>query len=337
MEYTVRSLSADFGKGVKISKDDRSYEQFACNDGLTARIYNTQGNVVDKDFHGIIFRPPFKPTEKGYNQFKVLTDRVNNASGDEIPNSLSHFMDYACHTGLDKQLSGISARVRVNPKDRKDFPDNMQSWVNRKAHWAGLASDLAVYALGLWSLSFDDYTSMVDGKEVNNAAKAYVACTLLGGFIEGIGGIIATDCFGAWCGPAHALGFVPVRRFLKGKLREPDYILGKFLQDYKGLEYMAATGDGKGYARQSKKADMHYKILEDLFRFTENQQGFSISYDSLDRKDVMNFFGYVLGTGSSYVVRGMKPKVEINETKPAETNFIDPWDADIPKLGGGKR
>ena len=80
MDYKTEPLETNFGKGVKIEKGRRSYEQFTCRDGLFARIYRApneeKGQLVNTDYHGVIFRAPFNDINEDYEQFRVLTERL---------------------------------------------------------------------------------------------------------------------------------------------------------------------------------------------------------------------------------------------------------------------
>jgi len=341
MEYKVEPIETNFGKGGRIEKEDKSYEQYTCKDGLFARVfkapYEENNLVVNTDYHGIIFRPSFKDSDQDYEQFKVLAERLQNASKEEIPYTKADFMDYISHSGLEKKLPRIGTNVRINLKNKQYFPDKIKSWLNSKGHLGGLVSDLAAYALG-----FGIITNTVPDAELT---KGLVMYSIFGPFFEGVLGLPAAleSKFG-WCGPIHTLGFITSRIINKNKLKNPNYMLEKFLQNYQRLDAMGTSvGNQKEYAKQSKKADRHFGVLEDMFPFTEHQKGFSITYDDSNRDNVISFFDYVLEGGSipklsSSRTKTKKPKSEETpiETFPTPSDFINPWEVKIPKIGGKK-
>jgi hypothetical protein len=346
MDYKVEPLETNFGKGVRIEKGKSSYEQFSCRDGLFARVFQApdekEGQLTNTDYHGAIFRAPFQDTEQDYEQFRVLAERLQQVSGEEVPNSKARFMGYISHIGLEQELSGIRAKVRINLKDREGLPGEALSWVNLKSHLVGLVSDIALY-LGGFAL----VPSIVpEGTNLVNALLAYGTSTLISeGFLGWLAGMFG-DATWSWCGPLHAPAFVPSWFHYKNKVRHPTHILDKFMKNYQKLDAMESViGNKKQYAKQIKKADRHFGVLEDMFPFTENQRGFSITYDSPDRDDVISFFDYVLEgrnapqlPNSQARVRGKEPKTQEKptETGPSETDFINPWEVEIPKLRGKK-
>lgn len=360
MDYKAEPLETNFGKGVKIEKGRRSYEQFSCRDGLFARVYQapykTDGQLINTDYHGVIFRAPFQDTDQDYEQFRVLAERLQQASGEEVPNSKARFMNYISHSGLEQELSRIGANVRINLKDRQDRPDKMESWLNSRGHWGGLVSDLTAYALGFGIISHQ-LNSVV---EDNAVLCAYIMYGVCGAALEGVSGIpMDPDSKIGWCGPIHALGFVPTKRFFKRRIKNPNYMLGKFMQNYQRLDAMEqshqhspSVKSAKMIQSQGKKADRHFGFLEDMFPFTRHQRGFSITYDSPDRDNIINFFDYVLEGRNTpqlpnpqardffypYTPNIQKPETQEKpvEIEPAETNFINPWEVQIPKLGGKK-
>lgn len=338
MDYKAENFETNFGKGVKIKKGIKSYEQFNCKNDLFARVYRTpsekEGKLVDTDYCGVIFKASLVDNDQDYEQFKVLAERLQQVSGEEIPHSKSHFMGYISHGGLEQELSRIGAKVKVNLEDEQTLPEEMSYWLNSKSHLGGLVSDLAAYALG-----FPIIVSVVPNVGLLNALLIWG----FGGPIsEGILGMFSTDSKFGWCGPIHAFGFVPTRKFFKGKLRNPNYMLGKFMQNYQRLDAMGLNvGNQKEYAKQSKKADRYFRVLKDIFPFTEYRKGFSITYDSPNRDNVISFFDYVLEGGnvpqlfnSQTNVQRTKSQEKLVETNPIETDFINPWKIEIPKLGG---
>jgi hypothetical protein len=347
MDYKAEPLETNFGKGIKLEKGRRSYEQFSCKDGLFVRVYQAPHEkyrqIVNTDYHGVVFRAPFQDTDQDYEQFRILAERLQQASGEEVPNSKARFMGYISHSGLEQELSRIGGNVRINLKDQEDLPKNANSWLNSKGHWGGLITDLGAYAAGFWLISQHDWTKTTeDGSTRNMIGLPLTMFGLMGPFIEGMLGADSTD---TWCGPVHAIGFVPTKRFFKSKMRNPNYMLGNFMQNYQRLDAMGSSvGNQKEYAKQSKKADRHFGVLEDMFPFTKHQKGFSITYDSPDRDNILNFFDYILEGGNapqlpSPQAKAKKPreKKESIETQPVETNFINPWEVQIPKLGGKKK
>ncbi|MHA1865242.1 MAG: hypothetical protein ACTSWZ_01940 [Candidatus Heimdallarchaeaceae archaeon] len=343
MDYKVEPLETNFGKGVRIEKGRRSYEQFSCKNGLFARVYQAphkeKDQLVDTDYHGVIFRAPFVDNDQDYEQFRVLAERIQQASGEEVPNSKARFMDYISHSGLEQELSRIEANVRINLKNRQDLPDNALSWLNRKSHLAGLVSDVALY-LGGFAL----IVNTVPDAELAKALPIYGIITpIFEGLLGLMGGRMGYAKWG-WCGPLHVPAFVPSWFHYKDKLKHPTHILGKFMQNYQRLDAMGSSvGNQNQYAKQSKKADRHFGVLEDMFPFTKHQRGFSITYDSPNRDNVISFFDYVLEGGNvpqlpNPQAKVQKPKTQEKpvEIEPVETNFINPWEVKIPKLGGKK-
>jgi len=346
MDYKAEPLETNFGKGVKIEKGRRSYEQFSCRDGLFARVYQTpsekDGQLVNTDYHGVIFRAPFQDTDSDYEQFKVLAERLQQASGEEVPNSKARFMDYISHSGLEQELSRIGANVRINLKDRENLSDNALSWLNRKSHLAGLVSDVALYLGG-----FAIVVNTVPDAELAKALPMYGIITPI---FEGLSGLIGGgmgETKWGWCGPLHVPAFVPSWFHYKDKVRHPTHILEKFMQNYQRLDAMGSSvGNQNQYAKQSKKADRHFGVLEDMFPFTKHQRGFSVTYDSPNRDNIISFFDYILEGGNAPQLpnpqaraKDKKPKTQEKpvEIEPVETNFINPWEVQIPKLGGKKK
>jgi hypothetical protein len=355
MDYKAESLETNFGKGVKIEKGRRSYEQFSCKDGLFARVYQApnekDGQLVDTDYHGVIFRSPFQDSDQDYEQFRVLAERLQQASGEEVPNSKARFMDYISHSGLESELSRIGANIRVNLKDRENIRErnNVDNWASGLGHWGGLATDLIAYVSGFAFISQFDMTEVRDdGTTRNMDPFAYGMYGMYGIFaliFEGmIGGMVA-DSGGHWCGPIHAIGYNPVKIIALKKARQPNFILDKCVRNYKKLEAMSSTvGNQRTFSKLSKKLDNYFGVLENMFLFTKHQRGFSITYDSPNRDNVINFFDYVLEGGNApqlpnpqTKVKKPKEKEEPIETQPAETNFINPWEVEVPKLEGKKK
>jgi len=341
MDYKVEYLKTNFGKGGRIEKGKRSYEQFSCRkglfsgrNGLFARVYQAPYT----DYYGVIFRTLFQDNDSDYEQFKVLAERLQQLSGEEISSSKARFMDYISHSGLEKHLSRIGADVRINLKDKEPFPDAAEPWLNSMGRRGGTVSDLAAYSLGLGIIG-NDLETLND--KFNLAMYSIVAPILEGA----IGGFLGVER-GLWMGPVHAIGYALTKKYFKEKLRDPDYMLEKFMENYQKLDSMGSKiGSQKKYATQSKKADRHFEILEGMFPFTKHQRGFSITYDNPDRDNVISFLGYVLEGGNppqlpayQSVNGNQKENEEIIEVgvPQEETQFIDPWKVKIPKLGGKK-
>jgi len=337
MDYKAEPLETNFGKGVRVKKGRRSYEQFNCKDGLFARVYQApskKNGKLDTNYHGVIFRAPFQDTNQDYEQFKVLAERLQQASGKKVPNSNAHFMGYISYSGLEQELSRIGANVRINLKDREKLPKEASRWIRSKSHLVGLISDVSLY-LGGFAL----IANTVSGADLTKALIGYGIST------SAIEGLLGTSVSGilTWCGPLHSLGFVPSFIIYKNKLRQPEYILNKFMQNYQRLNIMTLSVGQ--YAKQSKKADRHFGVLEDMFPFTKHQKGFSITYDAPDRDNVIRFFDYVLEGGNAPQLPNSQTRVKNKKLKaqkkpveiePVETNFINPWEAQIPKLEGKK-
>ncbi|MEK6733920.1 MAG: hypothetical protein AABY27_02300 [Pseudomonadota bacterium] len=336
MDYKIEPLETDFGKGIKIKKGIRSYEQFSCRDGLFARVFKLE-DQPNPDYRGVIFRAPFKDTNQDYEQFKVLAERLQQISGEEIPNSKAQFMNYISHAGLEQKLSRIGVDVRINLKDKKKLSDNINSWLN-KGYFGGVVTGLAGYAGGF---------AIIANISQDADLIAYgIIAPLLEGFFGKIVNVLSMGKF--WCGPMSAPGFIASRIIHKGKLRNPDYMLGKFMQNYQKLDVIEqlhlqspSVNSSKKLLAQSKKTDRHFGVLEDIFLFTKHQRGFSINYDSPNRNNIISFFNYILEGGNIpklpnfQAVANNKTKVQEKpaEIKPVETSFINPWEVQIPKLG----
>jgi hypothetical protein len=341
MEYKSESIDTSFGKGVRIEKGRRSYEQISCSDGLHTRIfkapYEEDGQLVNTGYHGVVFRQLFDDTEKDYEQFRVLAERLQQASGEEVPNTKARFMDYISHSGLEKELQRVGATVRINLSDKEGFPDKMDSWLDLKSYLGGAITSLAGYGAG-----FAIIANTVPDAELGKDLAMY---GIFAPVFEGLSGlftaIISENRF--WCGLLNAPGFITSRAVHNQRLRDPNYMLNNFLQDYQKLEAMGSSvGNQKKFAKQSKLADRHFGVLEDLFPFTQHQKGFSLTYDSQNREDVLNFFSYVLQGGNTPQLPNSQARVskptenEKVEIKPVQTNFINPWGIEIPKIGGKK-
>ena len=342
MGYKAEPLETNFGKGIKIEKDRRSYEQFSCKEGLFVRVYqlpekDEDGRLVNTDYHGAIFRAHFQDTNQDYEQFRVLTERLQQASGEEVPNSKAQFMDYISHSGLEQELSRIGANVRINLKNRKDLPEAALSWINLKSHLGGLVSDVALYLGGFALLA-----NACEGKDLVLELPFYGIIVPVGEAIFGLVGGGSGDAPWRWCGPLHAPAFVPSWFFYKDTPKHPTYILNKFIQNYQRLEAMGTSVENqRQYAKQSKKVDRYFGVLKSMFPFTKHQRGFSITYDSPNRDNVISFFDYVLEGGNvpqlpnpRTGVKNKKPRIQKEPVKiePVETNFINPWEVQIPKL-----
>ena len=338
MDYKAEPLETNFGKGVRIEKGGESYEQVGCRDGLFARVYRAP-HKVGTDYHGVIFRAPFQGTDQDYEQFRVLAERLQQASGEEVPNSKSRFMDYISHSGLEQELSRIGAKVRINLKDKGDLPKEALSWLNLKSHLGGAVTSLAGYAGGFAIIA----STVPDAKLAQGLIVYGLFAPMFEGLLGAFGGGMGEFPW-LWCGPLHAPAFVPSWFHYKNKLRQPNYILNKFMRNYQRLDAMGTNvGNQRQYAKHSKKADRHFGVLEDMFPFTKHQRGFSITYHSPNRDNVINFFDYVLEGGNAPQLpnpwaraKDKKPKTQEKpvEIEPVETNFINPWDVKIPKLGG---
>ena len=343
MQYRSEPIDTNFGKGVRIEKDEKSYEQITCRDGLYARIfkapYYKEGQSIYTGYRGIIVRQLFDDTEADYEQFKILAERLQQVSGEEIPNTKANFMDYIARKGLEKKLPRIDSIIGINLKNEKVRLDKTTlSWLNRKSYLGGAITSLAGYAGGfavMANISLDAYL------ERNLAMYAVIAPMFEG--IFGLGVELSSEKF--WCGPLHAPGFIISRIIHGNKLRDPNYMLNKFLQNYQRLEEMCSSvGNQRKFAKQSKLADRHFEIIEYLFPLTQHQKGFSITYNGQNREDVVNFFSYVLNGGNALQMpnpqaRVSKPiqeeKVEI-EVPHQKIDFVNPWEIEIPKIGGKK-
>jgi len=341
MDYKIEPSETNFGKGVKIEGRGGSYEQFNCNDGLIARVYqesqDCRNKSINKDYQGIIFKTHFQDVNQDYAQFKILSERLQQLSGEEILNSKERFMDYICHSGLEQELSEIDASIRINLVD-KGLPEVALSWLKSKSHLGALVSDIGLYAGG--ALLMGNILSDVEFTEKFIGYLAYGFLTPAVEFmLGGIGGRFG-DAEWVWCGPLHALSFVPLWINYKNKLRQPDYILNKFIKDHKKLGSIKLTGRyQKKYAKQNKRIDLSFDILRDMFPFTKYQKGFSITYHSPDRDDVISFFDYILDGGNPLQVSYPTNKIKKVQEKPLETKlittkFTNPWEVKIPKLYG---
>jgi len=343
MKYKLESISTNFGKGVRILKNEDVYEQISCDDGIYARIFKESYKEKDKtintkDYHGIIFRPLFEDTEKDYEKFKTLTDRLQNISGEEIPNAKVKFMDYISHTGLEKELDAIDATVRINLKNKEGLPEKTLGWLNSKSHSGGFVSDIALY--------FGGFAIMLNSNiPPDNLPNALIAYGIVAPILEGVTGLMSMDSLFGWCGLLHAPSFFTSRIIHRKKLENPDYILDKFIKNYTKLEEMGnSVGNQKIFSKQSKFADRHLSVIEELFPFTEHQKGFSINYDSPNREDVVDLFNYILKGGNVPKIskkKGNKEKTAKSNTekvnvKPVKTNFINPWEIEVPKIEGKK-
>jgi hypothetical protein len=287
----------------------------------------------------VIFRKPFRDREEDYVQFKSLAERLEEVSGEEVPHSRAEFIDYITHAGLEKKLSSIDTDIRINLKDKKKFPEQTYSWLNLRSHLTGAISDVTLY-LGGFALISDKVGMTVYG----------VFTPVLNGMLGVLPGLVFSGEVDnlapwKWCEPLHTPLFIPALSYYKNKLKNPTYILNKFLSNYQKLEEIedALTrhtdlSDIKALQKQKlkeeKKADNHFNVIENMFSFTESQKGFSITYDSPNRDDIINFFEYILGTSTSYkpsTSRSQKRKQPKAEEE-VETKFINPWSPEIDKV-----
>lgn len=330
MSYKVESLETNFGKGVRIEEGRQIYEQFSCRDNLFARVFEAvvcieSGQVVD-GYKGTIFREPFKSTAQDYEQFRVLAERLEQISGEKIPKSKALFMDYNYSKGLEQKLSGIGADIRINLEDKEKLPKEVNKWLNSKAHIAGLVSSLSTY---------------VGGFILGMGIPSHIKYILWMPTVDCVVGFLSRPRQGTFCGLTQALGFAPTKRFFRHKIRDSDYMLGKFMEDYQRLDAIGKSlGDQNKYKKQSKKADGHFSVLKEMFLFTEHQRGFSITYNSPDRDDIISFFDYILEGGNApqlintqAAVKKPETQEKPVETEPVETTFINPWKFEIPILG----
>jgi hypothetical protein len=344
MKYKLENISTKIGNGVRISENDKIYEQINCGEGFYARIMKAPGiefeNKDDnfEEYRGIIFKP-LEANETDYKKFKTLTDRLQNISGENIPNTKEKFMDYIFHTGLEKRLDKIPARVKINKESEKIYNEKTNSWLNSKSRPWGFAA-----ATGLYLSGFPIILNLNLSEPALIKTLAFYT-TLLPA--EGFSGLIPLleSRFG-WCGLLNAVGFIPSRNIYLKKIENPEYMLDKFIKNNNKLEKISGFAHNKKrFEKKSKFADKYMNILEELFPHTKKQKGFSINYTNPDREKIVELFDYVLRGGKfpslitpqSQVspitkARTSKPKREKVKIKSPKTNFINPWEIDIPQI-----
>lgn len=343
MDYKAEPVELGFGKGVSISRDDRTYEQYSARDDLTVRLfrmpYKHKGRTKNKDYQGIIYRPPFISNDpiisafagnsQYYHLFEELTDKLTVVSGQKIKNSTSDFIGYT-YDGLDQKLGNSGILLRYNLENKEDLPSNILSFLNRRSHLGGAITDIIAYGAGY---------AIIAGIGLEDPGTVYAMYGIITPLIEGALGLQFTVGRPYWCGPLHVPGFFVLRYIYEKKLFNPNYVLDRFMENYQKLETVTNTiGNQKQFSKLLKKVDRHYGMIQELFPYTTNQKGLSIYYRNPDREKVVELFSYLLEGGNvpqltiqTKVTK--KQKQEPIEVQPDQTDFINPWEVEIPRLG----
>lgn len=289
MNYEVKLLKLKIGKGVKIIDGGKTYEQINCREGLTLRVFRTASHGK---YRGILFKE-LENTENDYKVFKRLTDRLAKASGEEIKNSKPDYFRYTSYTGLEQLLEGTNATIRINTKDTDYLPENVESFLDARSFMGGAVSNLLGYGalfaiLASKGVSIEDYIAI---------PVFFTLAELISGMM---GMMITMGSSGfrhdTWCGAIHALGFVPSRKIYRNKLKNPNYMLGRFLKTYTELEKIEKNvgSHKRKFIKLSKKLDKQFRWVEELFPYTPKQKGLSITHSDEDRKNVLNLLSYTL-------------------------------------------
>jgi hypothetical protein len=337
MEYKLEDINTKIGSGVRIENAGKIYEQINCEGEFYARIMKAphmefeSTNQKFDEHRGILFNPSLKYNQKCYDEFKTITDRLQQVSGEEFSNSANDFIRYMSYSGLEKELKNVPSTVKIHIKSKKIYYEKINYWLNSKSRPWGFLSSAAIFAAGFPSILNLD----ISPRDFFIVFSMYSTTVPI---MEAAFGVIpAMESKYGWCGPLYALGFLPTRGIYKKKLEKADYMLDKFIKDYVIINKVNKfTGDKNKLSKQNRLAEKHLGILEELFPYTSNQKGFSITYSNPDRERVVNFFDYLLNGGNVPQLQSPntakeKAKIEKKEDKP---NFINPWEINIPKMKG---
>ena len=347
MNYNLEHLMTSLGEGIRI-EDNRciqytiggwftlpetiknlphTYEEIKTQKDFVLRLlrtpYEKEGKLYNDQTRGIFFTPFFKDSEKNYNQFKLLTDRLNEIPGINFPNSEEDFMKYLS-LGEERTFLGGNTKLKILLKDKyKSIGNSADKFISSRAHLAGASVDLAALAGSVGAISY-----------FNPSWEIYLGGIGIAALIEFLGGMFimaGIDSFSEWSGPMHSLGFFPYAHKLSNKLKSSNYLLEKFIEDNQKLKELGNNlQNQKEYSRRILQAEKNLDVLEDLFSFTFKRKGISIEYQNSNREEVLKFFEYLLKENVPYDVKSRKTEQSLS--KSSSTDLINPWEIEIPKV-----
>ncbi|MFH1072609.1 MAG: hypothetical protein V1743_04230 [Nanoarchaeota archaeon] len=320
MMYTLERQVTTLGKGITMRHDASSYEQIACQDGFTARIFR---NNADEPYTGILYHKIFSSdSERDRRLYISVASRLEQVSGTKIQGMLNEYGNFNHWNPLKQKLkTGIT--VRMNPQNGM-LPDGMKSYENNRTFISGFISASVAYGSVI--------TAVYVFTDTNLQGLQKQSLLSIGAFVMGVVDL----CFVAshHCGILSAPAYLTAKHFAGKKLRNPTAFLDDFARTSDRREQMGKTPkDPKKSEKLSRKLDALYAILQEQFPYTTRQKGFSIHSQSLDREKILALFTYVLQDGTVPQLAG-KGKAEGKPAPPPiQAGFIDPWKIEEPRMG----
>jgi len=285
----VKQLSDELGKGIAVYLDGKFFEVRILKD-FQSRIYGENNNcrsviVVD-----------YKDSERAYQQFKILTDRISYLFEISIRNKKEDFVHYL-DRGFEKGFPG--GKVRVNPAYKR--LKKLNKWAINQAIKYGVLTEILGW-VGIIAICRDFKMAAVVG------GFYFVFGDVIGGFIFPW----LTD-LNRFTSPFYLVGAYPAgRHFLKKYAFLNESLLTQFVRQGKKMSKLeqefekTANLKEKSYldrqlSWQSKRFAKRWEPAMLSFMGSEELKGIAIGYEGR-YQDCFSF--------CNFIINGVEPKEE---------------------------
>ena len=321
----VKQLNDELGKGIAVYLDGKFFEA-RISKGLQSRIYGENNNCKC----AIIVE--CKDSEKAYEKFKVLTDRISYLFEISIRNKKEDFVHYLGR-GFEKGFPG--GKVKINPAYRG--LKKLKKWAVKQGIKYGILTEILGW-IGIITICHDLKMAAVVG------GFYFVFGDVVGGFI-----LSYLSDLNRFTSPFFLVGAYPAERYLFKKYTSlNESLLAQFMREGKKMEKLEEEFERTTNLRQksyldrqlnlqSKRFGKRWEPVVVSFMSSEDLKGIVIGYEGR----YQNCFSF-----SNFIINGVEPKeeeldvwrikVEEPETK-EETDFDKVWGEEEESDKKGKK
>ncbi len=324
MSYSIHEVDRGLGKLVtEVICDNTRIAQVAVDDNVYFRAYDD-----GRSHRGVLFIPNLTVDEKKHQTFKSLVERIEICTGKSsgLKTDAPSFVDYVKRKGASADVGYFDLRLRIQDKritkhvwNSGYYSPKMYSYLRETPHIMGLMTSIG----GILTSA----SVLFSAPDI----PLYISLPLIG--CSTLPEIIGVRTYADLCmpaqngrrGPLFSLGHAPSFFHRLKNLKDPQFVLGKFLEAHREMESLGnCIKQQRRYTSLLNTQDYYFGFLREIFGYTTLQKGFSISLKSHDFDSLYDTFAEILhGSGLG----------EAEDANPSEPSpIIDPWDVEIPEI-----
>ena len=285
----VKQLNDELGKGIAVYLDGKFFEGRICKD-LQSRIYGENNNCK------CVIIVECTDSEKAYQQFKILTNRISYLFEISIRNKKEDFVHYL-DKGFEKGFPG--GKVKVNPAYKK--LKKLKKWAINQGIKYGIFTEILGW-IGIIAICHDLKMAAVIG------GFYFVFGDIIGGFILPW----LTD-LNRFTSPFFLVGAYPAERHLFKKYTSlSESLLTQFRREGEKMGKLEEEFERTTNLRQKSHLDRQLNLQGK--RFAKRWEPVVLSF--IGSEDLK---GIVIGYGGRYqdcfsfcnfMINGVEPKEE---------------------------